>query len=182
MIYLGLLLLLIFGFFIPIGFAFYGIFCIYVDFTGAPYVPTSGKIVAEILAEANLEKGQKWVELGSGDGRVTMMAVQKYGVKGLGIDLHIPLILYSRFIAEIKRIKNITFKIKNFNDIDLKDFDVIFMFLLPVTIEKMKPKFLRECKKGALLISHGFQVKEFEKYLIHKQVRKLFPTYFYKLK
>lgn len=181
MIFLLYSLLLFFGFIIPFGFIFYGAFCIFVDFKGAPFVPTSGKILKEILKEAGLKRGQFFVELGSGDGRVTRLAVEEYGVKGLGVDLHVPLVFYSRLLAKIKGLKNIEFRVQDLYKTDLGKAQVLFLFLLPATLSKLSAKILKECKKGTLVISHGFKIPGFEKYLIRKQDRKIFPTYFYKL-
>ncbi|OGE30798.1 hypothetical protein A2631_03860 [Candidatus Daviesbacteria bacterium RIFCSPHIGHO2_01_FULL_44_29] len=175
------LIILVFGFIIPLLFAIYGVFCIIVDFTGAPYVPTSQKILEEILEGAKLKKGQQWLELGSGDGRATRLAVRRYGVAGTGIDIHIPLIFYSRLLARLQNLKNIHFRIQNLFSTDLRNYDVIFMFLLPVTLKKLCAKLEKECSKGTLVISHGFRILGFEKYLVIVQKRKLFPTYFYKL-
>lgn len=174
-------LLLLLGFVIPLAFSIYGIFCIFVDFRGAPYVPTSSKIVREIIDEAKLRKDQFFVELGSGDGRVTRQAVKRFGVQGLGVDLHLPLIWYSRALAKLQGLKNIEFKIEDLYQTDLSKVEVLFLFLLPKTLGKLNKKILTECKKGTLVISHGFAIPGFEKYLTKKQERKIFPTYFYTL-
>lgn len=174
------IIVVFFGLAIPIIIGIYGLFCIFVDFKGAPYVPTSSALVYEILAEAKLKPNQFFIELGSGDGRVTRTAVKLYKVKGLGVDLHIPLILYSRFLVNLQGLRDTDFRIQNFFATNLIKADVVFMFLLPATVEKLKTKLEKECK-GKLVISHGFQIKGFEKYLVKKQERKLFPTYFYRI-
>jgi tRNA A58 N-methylase Trm61 len=46
------------------------------EFLGAPYVPTSQKDIEEILKRAKLKKGQQFLELGSGDGRIIRAAVK----------------------------------------------------------------------------------------------------------
>lgn len=151
------------------------------DFLGAPFVPTPSKIIKEILEKAKLKKGEKFLELGSGDGRVTRMAVQKYGVKGLGIEIHPMLILYSKLLSKIQKLENIEFKRVNFFDLDYKKADAIFLFLLPKVLGKLKDKILRECKSKTLIISHGFKIEGLEKYLIDKIDRKTFPTYYYRI-
>ena len=151
------------------------------DFLGAPFVPTSSKIIKEILEKADLKKGKNFLELGSGDGRVTRMAAQKYGVKGLGIEIHPMLILYSNLLSKIQKLNGIKFQRANFFDIDFKKADVIFMFLLPKVLSKLKEKIQKECKNNTLIISHGFKIEGFEKYLIDKIDRKTFPTYYYKI-
>lgn len=174
-------ILVLFCFLVPIILIIYAVYGIWADFLGAPYVPTNGKFVEEILEEAKLKKGQTFVELGSGDGRIIREAVKKYGVKGVGVEIHLLLIWYSRLMSKYQNLKNIEFLQKNFFKVDLKKTDVLFLFLLPKTLTKLKEKILKECKKGTLIISHGFKIEGFEKYLIKKQERKLFPTYFYRI-
>lgn len=162
------------------------------DFMGAPFVPTFGRYVQEILQKANLKKGQVFLELGSGDGRIVREAVKRYGVVGVGVEYHPVLIWYSRLLtkivslychpAEAKRLKDLTFRRENFFKTDLSQAQVIFLFLMPKTIEKLKDKILQECKKDTLIISHGFKIRGLERYLIDTTERKLFSSYYYKLK
>lgn len=174
------LLLIFFGIILPLLLVLFVLFSLLVDFFGAPFVPTSNAYVLDILERANLKTGQNFYELGSGDGRVTREAVRTYKVNGLGVDLHPFLSLYSNLISKIQRIK-VKFKQGNFYNISLKDADVIFVFLLPKTLKKLKHKFLSECKVGTLIISHGFKIEGFDKYLTLKIERKVFNTYYYKL-
>jgi len=54
-------------------------------------------------------------------------------------------------------------------------------FLFPALISKLVPKFNKELKKGAVIISHGFPVSEYKFKLIKKVERSPFPTYYYKI-
>lgn len=151
------------------------------DFLGAPYVPTKGKLLKEILDKAKLKKGQLFVELGSGDGRILRAASGNYGVKAVGYELNIVVYYISRMINRIKGYKNITLKMQNFFNADLSKADVIFAFLLPRSMKKLGVKFQKECKKGTLIISHGFAIKGMEDKLIDKTVRDPFSTYYYRI-
>lgn len=181
MIEILIVVIFIFGFFVPILIGVFGFFAIIGDLLGAPYVPTNIQMVREILKEADLKKDQLFIELGSGDGRVVRAAVNDYQVKGLGIEIHLLLVLYAKFVARVQNLNNIDFRVQNFFNTDLKDSDVLFLFLLPKTLKKLKAKIDDECKKGTLVITHGFKIEGWEKKLIKKIDRKLFPTYYYKL-
>jgi len=153
---------------------------LYSSFNGAPFVPSSNNDFEETLAKAFLKKDQLFLELGSGDGRVVSTAVKKYQVRGIGIEISPLLVWYSRFLAKIKKINYIEFRQENIYKTDISKADVIYMFLMPKMLEKLKDKLSKEAKKGALIISHGFRIHGWEKILIMKEQRKLFSSFFYK--
>lgn len=167
--------------FIPFLLIFYVFSSMIAEILGAPFVPTSFKHAKEALVRAKLQKGQYLIELGSGDGRVVRYAVKHYQLKGLGVEFQPLLILYSRLIAWLQKLSDVDFKQQNFYNTDLTKADILFLFLLPHTLKKLRPKILKECKKGVLIISHGFRIEEMEKKLVDKIDRDIFPTYFYKL-
>lgn len=175
------LFLLLIEFIIVLMVATYMVSLLYSSISGAPYVPSSNKDVEETLSQANLKKGQVILELGSGDGRVISFAVQKYHVKGLGIEISPFLVFYSRLLAKFKKIRYIEFKRENIYKSDLSKADVIYMFLMPKMLEKLSTALKTQTKKGTLIISHGFKIPNFEKNLTKTISRKLFPSYLYKI-
>jgi SAM-dependent methyltransferase len=175
------IILFLAGFLFPVLFSVYALYCIYGDIKGAPYVPTTALMVDEILRHAKLEKGQRFLELGSGDGRVVRRACGRYGVVGCGVDIHALLIIYSRLLARLQGQRNVRFLVQDFFVTDLRQADVLFLFLLPKTLKSLREKIVTECKKGTLIISHGFKIEGLEKMLESKIDRKLFPTYYYRV-
>ena len=53
----------------------------------APYYPTPATIVEEMLKLGGLKAGEKVFDLGSGDGRVVIMAARKFHADPVGIEL-----------------------------------------------------------------------------------------------
>lgn len=147
---------------------------------GAPYVPTKQKDIDKILEKAGLKKNQFFLELGSGDGRVVMEAVEKYRVNGRGIDINPILIWYSNFKAHYRKLSDVKFIRENIFNTDLSNVDVLYVFLMPQLIKKLLPKITGEVKKGTLLISHGFVIHELDRKLINKLDSKPFPTFYYR--
>lgn len=164
---------------VTLAFVIFGLFG---EMWGAPFVPTTNNRVRAILGRAKLKKGQLLVELGSGDGRFIFEAVDKYQVKATGYEIHPMLVLYSRARARLGHLKDIHYKRQNFYQADISRADVIFMFLLPKTLKKLQSKFLNESKKGAVIISHGFKIPDFDKYITNQLDDNYYPTYFYLLK
>lgn len=175
-----ILLIFLFGLTVPLLITVFGFFAIISDLKGAPFVPTQSSLILQILAGANLKPGQVFLELGSGDGRVTRLAVKKFGVIGRGVDIHPLLVWYANWVANFQLL-NAHFNRQDFFQTDLGQADVIFVFLHPKSLKKLAAKFLSECQSGTLIISHGFKIAGLEQKLIKTQKRRLFSTYFYRL-
>lgn len=159
----------------------YMVSLLYSSISGAPYVPSSKQDIEETLKQANLRKGQFFLELGSGDGRVVILAVKKYQVRGIGIEISPFLVFYSRVLAKFKKIGYIEFKRKNIFKADLSKADVIYMFLMPKMLTKLSTAIKNQTKKRVLIISHGFKIPNLDKYLIKTISRKIFSSYLYKI-
>lgn len=152
------------------------------SFFGAPYVPTKKEVIDSILKKAKLKKNKLFIELGCGDGRVVKRAAEKYGVKGIGIDINPYLILSLKLLNKLKKINNPQFIFGDIFKLPLNKADYIYCFLMPKMLEKLIKKFNKELKKGALVISHGFKIPNWEKNLITTLKGKNFHTYYYRLK
>ena len=182
-------LLLIFLIFMSV----YGASLILSSMYGAPYVPTKNNLAKEILKEVKFKKNGLFVELGSGDARITRTAVKLYGVKGLAVDVNGLLIFWSKILWFFDSRRSLpstpigggddklAFETGNILKTDLTKADYVYLFLFPALIKKLLPNFDRELKKGTIIISHGFPVKGYEKKLIKKVPRSTFPTYYYKI-
>src|ERR1044071_5776096 len=53
----------------------------------APYYPTPETIVERMLRLGGLKSGEKMFDLGSGDGRIVIMAAQKFRAEAVGVEL-----------------------------------------------------------------------------------------------
>src|SRR5438132_9323269 len=53
----------------------------------APYYPTPETIVEKMLQLGGLKAGEKMFDLGSGDGRIVIMAAQKFHADAVGIEM-----------------------------------------------------------------------------------------------
>lgn len=148
---------------------------------GSPFVPTGHRTLRRILSEADLKAGQMFVDLGCGDGRVVRMAVQQYGVVGIGVDINPFLVLLARFTAWLEGLHFIEFRIENMKDADLTNADAIYMFLMPQLILDIRGKLEAELKNGAIIISHGHKIPNWDVYNYKTLENDMFPTYFYHL-
>jgi ribosomal protein L11 methylase PrmA len=168
--------------FILIGVSIYGIGLLFSAFKGAPYVPTSKKQLAHIFKNLKLKKGEQFIELGSGDGRIVRYAVKEFGVDGVGVEINPLLVWWSRFLARRDNsASKALFVKKNIFDYSLRNADYLYIFLMPELIVKLLPKFKQELKKGTVVISHGFKIIGYEKKLFYTEKEKTFSTFYYKV-
>ena len=155
---------------------------IYSSIKGAPYVPTKRKVIDEILYTAGLKKGKRFLELGCGDGRVVRQAVTTYHVDGVGIDINPVVLILAKIKSKIHNVHDIEWRTENVCDTNISDFDFVYVFLMPEMLARLAPKFIKNGKKGAVIISHGFKIEGLESYLFKTLKRSPFPTYYYRLK
>ena len=68
--------------------------------SGGPYVPTPQRVVDEMLKIAGVGAKDTVIDLGSGDGRIVLTAVQKHGARGRGYDIDSKLVERSNATAK----------------------------------------------------------------------------------
>lgn len=162
-------------------FTVFWISLIYSDLKGSPFVASKVKEIKYILKEAHLKKGQKFYDLGCGDGRVVRKAVELYGVCGVGIDVNPCLIYWSRLMSKFQKLKNVAFKVGDISKIDFRDAQVIYIFLMPKFLKILQPQLKAKLRPNTLVISHGFKLEEMKNRLFKTIPHTPFPTYFYRI-
>jgi protein-L-isoaspartate O-methyltransferase len=126
----------------------------------APYYPTPNSIVEKMLEVGGLKPGETMFDLGSGDGRVVIMAAKKFGANAIGVEIDDDL-----YKQSVQRIQNLGLQKKAriiHGDLLAQDYssaDLITIYLLPASIEKVRPMLEKQLKKGARVVSHDFMVK-----------------------
>ena len=129
------------------------------DSPWAPWWRTSKKTARAICKLAKVKKGDLIYDLGSGDGTALMIAAKEFGAKGIGIEID----PFRYWVSKILLKKNsVTDKVKilrkNFFTQNVKEADVIFVYLIPKTLEKLLPKFKKELKKGTRIVSFVYEI------------------------
>lgn len=124
----------------------------------APYYPTPETIVDKMLALGGLKAGEKMFDLGSGDGRIVIMAADKYRANAAGVELDKDLVRQSMDKIQSLRLQK-TARIIN-GDILTQDYssaDLITVYLLPLSNDKVRPILEKQLKKGTRIVSHDFE-------------------------
>jgi len=125
----------------------------------APYVSSPLPVVRQMLALAELRKGETFFDLGAGDGRSVIMAAQEFGAKAVGIELREDLVKRALgTIAELGIEDNAQILQADFFNIDLRTANVVFLYLTTSANEKVKSKLESELKPGARVVSHDYEI------------------------
>lgn len=123
---------------------------------GGPLVPSPKTILPTMLELADIQPGERVVDLGSGDGRL-VFAAAKTGAQAVGYEVSWPAWVWSR-VLQILGGRGGTLKRANIFKISLQDADVVFCYLLPKTMAKLKAKLKQELPPRARVISNHFPV------------------------
>jgi predicted RNA methylase len=125
----------------------------------APYFPTPPVIAERMLVMGEVKPGEKMFDLGSGDGRIVIMAANKFKADATGVELDDA--LYRQSMEEIKRLGlEKTARIIH-GDILAQDYssaDILTVYLLPVSNDKIRPMLEKQLKKGARIVAHDFEI------------------------
>src|SRR4051812_49082772 len=124
----------------------------------APYFPTPEAIVDKMLQLGALKPGEKMYDLGSGDGRIVIMAARKYKADATGVELDDA--LYKQSAQRIKTLGLEPLARIVHGDLLQQDYsssDLLTIYLLPVAIDKVTPIFDKQLKKGARIVAHDFE-------------------------
>jgi hypothetical protein len=134
------------------------------EFSGAPWVPTRKEIVGKILTMSEVKTGDLLYDLGSGDGRLVIAASRDFGATAVGVEIDPFRVLYSRYQIWRYRLGNRARIIRrNFFDVELQDADVVVLFLLQRTNDKLQHKLEQELKKpDCRVVSLLFQFQGWE--------------------
>jgi ubiquinone/menaquinone biosynthesis C-methylase UbiE len=126
----------------------------------APYIPTPQAVVDRMLEAAQLKAGETVYDLGSGDGRILIAAAQKYGARGVGVEISPDLCEKAKSrILQLGLTDRITMIHGSALRVDLRPADVVTMYLLTTSNERLKPNLEKYLKPGARVISNEFPVK-----------------------
>jgi SAM-dependent methyltransferase len=121
------------------------------------YVPTPEAVVDKMLEMAKVTSADVVYDLGCGDGRIPIAAVQKYGARGVGIDIDPQRILEAnanaRKAAVLGKVK---FLQADLFTTDISEATVVTLYLLPTLNVKLMPKLMAELKPGTRIVSHAF--------------------------
>ncbi|MFH1456499.1 MAG: class I SAM-dependent methyltransferase [Patescibacteria group bacterium] len=134
----------------------------YAGISAAPWLPTLKREANTMVSLANIKPGDTIYDLGCGDGRLLVATKKMYpGCKVIGIEMSLFFVIISRINLWLNRLDG---KIiwGNLFKTDLKDADVVFVFLMPRIYSKLQNKLKKELKSGCRVIVNAWPIHGWE--------------------
>ena len=129
----------------------------------APYVATPDDVVERMLRLAGVGPRDVVYDLGCGDGRIVIAAAQRFGARGVGVDLDANLINQAEANARAAGVeRRVKFLVQDALTVDVSDATVVTLYLLSASNVKLRPLLTRQLRRGARIVSHSFAMGEWE--------------------
>lgn len=145
-----------------------------------PAIPTPQYLVDRMLEAGRVKPGDVVYDLGSGDGRVVISAARNFGARAVGVELMPDLVRKAR-----ERVQNmgladrISIVEGSALRVDLSPADVVTMWFLTNSNDRLRPHLEKQLKVGARVVSNEFPIRGWKATeMIQVKVRNLEHTIF----
>lgn len=129
----------------------------------APFVPTPQDVVNHMLELAEVTENDIVYDLGCGDGRIVITAAQRYGARGVGIDIDPQRIAESNANAKKAGVQHLVrFIEQDALEADVSQATVVTLYLLSSSNRKLRPILTSQLRPGARIVSHAFSMGDWE--------------------
>jgi len=121
----------------------------------ALWQPTDRATVGRILSLAQVQEGERVVDLGCGDGRIVIAAARDFNAQATGVEIDPFRVLWARawvYLSGIKGRARIVWG--DMYKFELTQTDVVILFLSEKANRKLEGKLRRELKEGARIVSY----------------------------
>ena len=123
------------------------------------YVGTPYDVVSKMLHMAQINKDDLVYDLGCGDARMLILAAKKYGCRAVGYDIDPEMVRISRENVAKNHVEDLVKIVQaDIFTLDLREADVIPMYLLPEMNQKLLPQ-LEKLKPGSRLVCHNYDLE-----------------------
>jgi SAM-dependent methyltransferase len=127
-----------------------------------PFITSPDNVTIEMLRLARVGPGDHVVDLGSGDGRIVILAAKQFGATGLGVEIDPRLVEASKRNAREAGVADrVDFVQQDLFETELGKATVITMYLLPEVNMQLRPKLLA-LKPGTRIVSHDWDLGDWK--------------------
>ena len=123
------------------------------------FVPTSAGVTDAMLTLARVTSADVVYDLGSGDGAIVIRAAEKFGARGVGVEIDPALVKTANKRAGSRGLSDrVRFLQGDLFKADLSEATVVTLYLSPSINRRLAPKLMRELEPGARVVSHRFDM------------------------
>lgn len=127
--------------------------------TAAFFAPTPWAVARQMLEFAEVGPKDLVYDLGSGDGRIPIMAAQEFGARAVGIELDEKLRSHAEEQArEYGLAERVAFRSEDFFKADLRDATVVTLYLLTQVNGYLGPRLASQLAKGVRVVALDYPV------------------------
>src|SRR5450631_1721410 len=125
-----------------------------------PAIPTPQFLVDRMLEAGRVKPGEMVYDLGSGDGRVVITAAQNFGARAVGVELMPDLVRKARErIRSMGLADRVAILEGSALRVDLSPADVVTMWFLTNSNDRLRPHLEKQLKTGARVVSNEFPIR-----------------------
>lgn len=146
----------------------------------APYVPSPQEIIERMLELGQVKPADMLIDIGCGDGRVLITAVQKFRAKAVGVEIDPKIASQATDMILKLGLQNKARVLRaNVFDVDLSPADVVTMYLTTSFNEQLRPKLEKSLRPGTRVVSHDYGIRgwnpvEVEEVFVHGRRHRIF--------
>lgn len=127
-----------------------------------PFITSPDNVTLEMLRMADVRATDHVIDLGSGDGRIVILAARRFGATGLGVEIDPDLVERSKRAARDAGVADrVQFRAEDLFTTDLSSATVITMYLLPEFNLRLRPSLLA-LKPGTRIVSHDWDMGDWQ--------------------
>jgi len=127
-----------------------------------PFITSPDNVTLEMLNTAGVKRGDYVIDLGSGDGRIVILAAKRFEATGLGVDIDPRLVEVSKTSARHAGVADkAEFREQDLFKTDLTPATVVTMYLLPEFNLQLRPALLG-LKPGTRIVSHDWDMGDWK--------------------
>jgi len=128
--------------------------------TLAPVYPTPQAVVERMLTLADVKPGESVYDLGCGDGRIVITAATKFSARAVGVEIRRD--IYETTLARVASL-GLSDRVRIVHGdalkTDLTQADVVTLYLLTSSNERLRPILEAQLRQGARVVSHDFEIR-----------------------
>jgi SAM-dependent methyltransferase len=123
-----------------------------------PFVPTPNRVIERMLQLAEVTPKDVVYDLGSGDGRIVILAAKKYGARGVGVDIDPQLVERARANAKTAGVSHLVeFRAADALTVDISEATVVTLYMFKWFNNQMRPK-LQSLRPGSRVVAHDYDI------------------------